>query len=143
MTQLNTDEKRSLTHAISGAAMEVHQQLGPGLLEGVHQEDLAVEMAAGGIPFRRDPELTVRCKRSPLRCTCKADSVCFESLIVELKALATAGDVDSAPVISYLKTIALRCGLLLNLVAPRLEINRLILDLHLCSSMTSVDDSDA
>jgi GxxExxY protein len=141
MTQIDTEDKDPQTHAIIGAALEVHRQLGPGFLEGVYQEALAAELAAREIPFQREVELTVRYKGAPLRCTYKADFVCFESVIVELKALVALGGVEQAQVINYLKATGLRRGLLLNFGTARLEMKRLVYDARLCPSVKSVDNS--
>lgn len=139
MTQMSTEEKDPQTHAIIGAAMEVHKNLGSGFLEAVYQEAMAFEFAARGIPFGREVELTVSYKGRPLRCTYKADFVCYESIIVELKALAQLGGVQQAQLINYLKATGLRRGLLLNFGAGRLEMKRVLYDAYLCSSVKSVD----
>jgi GxxExxY protein len=139
MAQINAEDKDPQTHAIIGAVMEVHRQLGPGFLAGVNQEALAVELAARGMRFQCEAELTVRYKGTPLRCIYQADFICFESAIVELKALAALGGVEQAQVINYPKTTGLCRGLLLNFGASRLEVKRLIYDAYLCSSVKSVD----
>ncbi len=69
MTQMNTEGKDPQTRAIIGAALEVHPQLGPGFLEAVYDEAMAVELADRGIPFQRQTELTVSYKGRSLRCT--------------------------------------------------------------------------
>src|SRR5262249_1916570 len=89
------------TYAIIGAAMEVHKQLGCGFLEPVYQEAMALEMTRRGVPFQSQVELPVFYKGARLLTYYKADFVCFESIIVELKALAQTGGVEEAQVINY------------------------------------------
>src|SRR5205823_14842098 len=84
------------TYAIIGAAMEVHTQLGCGFLEPVYQEAMALELAARGIPFQPQVELQILYKGTRLRAFYKADFICFEAIIVELKALAHMGGVEDA-----------------------------------------------
>jgi len=122
----NTDSRDPQTHAIIGAAMEAHRQLGPGFLEAVYQEALALEFAARGIPFAAQVELPVYYKGQKLTCFYKADLVCYDSVIVELKALKALTGVDEAQLLNYLKATRLERGLLLNFGRPSLEFKRLI-----------------
>jgi GxxExxY protein len=114
------------THAIIGAAMEVHRQLGPGFLEAVYQAALAVEFAQRGMPFNDAIKLPVYYKGILLPCTYEPDFVCYESVIVELKALQAITGVEDAQVLNYLKATRLERGLLLNFGRPSLEFKRLI-----------------
>lgn len=114
------------TYAIIGAAMEVHKQLGPGFLEAVYQEALAVELDLRQVPYNREVELPVFYKGRRLATNYRADFVCYDEVIVELKALSKLGGVEQAQIINYLKATGLETGLLLNFGAPSLEYKRFV-----------------
>jgi len=116
------------TYAIIGAAMEVHRVLGHGFLEAVYQEALAHELALKKIPFQREVELPIFYKDLRLDTSYRADFICYESVIVELKALEMLTSRDHGQVINYLKATQSRRALLLNFGAPSLEHDRLVLN---------------
>jgi GxxExxY protein len=78
---------RDEVYAIVGAAFEVHKELGPGFLEAVYQEALAIELVCG-IPFDREMWMLLWYKKRQLKKRYKADFVCYDKIVVELKALA-------------------------------------------------------
>jgi GxxExxY protein len=127
---MNADSTRTdrdpRTYAIIGAAMEVHRELGHGFLEAVYQEALAIEFAARGIPFQREVELLIRYKGQLLRPKYRADFVCYDSVVVETKALAQLTGADQGQAINELKATAMEVGLLINFGAPSLEYQRLV-----------------
>ena len=77
---------------ITGAAMDVQNELGTGFLEPVYQESLAIEMKNRGIPFEREKELTIEYKGITLNKKYYADFVCYDDIIVELKAVDSIRD---------------------------------------------------
>jgi GxxExxY protein len=86
------------TYAIIGAAMEVHRVLGCGFLEPVYQEALAKEFLLRGIPFRREVELPITYKGDLLAVKYKPDFICYDTVIVELKALDRLSGREKAQV---------------------------------------------
>lgn len=135
-------EKDPETFAIIGAAMEVHRELGRGFLELVYQTALALEFQERGIPFKAEVALPVRYKGKLLSCGYRADFVCFETIVVETKAISQLTSADEAQLINELKATGLRRGLLLNFGAAGLEQKRLVFGRseNLCQSVKSVDE---
>ncbi|GAB4160020.1 MAG: hypothetical protein Fur0021_31490 [Candidatus Promineifilaceae bacterium] len=114
------------TYAIIGAAMAVHRELGHGFLESVYHEALAIEFTDQGVLFRHEVEIPVFYKGRPLNNTYRADFICFDSIIVELKAIPAISGKEKAQVLNYLKATSLDRGLLLNFGAVSLQYERFI-----------------
>jgi GxxExxY protein len=114
------------TYAIIGAAMEVHRELGPGFLEAVYHEALAIEPVARGIAFEREQPLSVAYKGQVLACGYRADFVCGNGVLLEIKAASAFSKHDIPQLLNYLKATGHRKGLLLNFGAPTLEYKRLV-----------------
>jgi GxxExxY protein len=114
------------TFEIIGAAMEVHRQLGCGFLEAVYQEASALELAARGLPHRREVDLPVYYKGQKLNTSYRVDFLCYDSVIVELKALARMSGTEEAQILNYLKASGRQVGLLLNFGVPSLAYKRFI-----------------
>ena len=135
-------EKDPDTFAIIGAAMEVHRELGRGFLELVYQAALALEFQERTIPFRAEVALPIRYKGKLLTCGYRADFVCFETIVVETKAISQLTSADDAQLINELKATGFHRGLLLNFGGASLEQKRLVFGTseNLCKSAKSVDE---
>src|SRR5271169_2799446 len=103
-----------LTKRIIGFAIEVHRQLGPGLLESAYEECLCFELTQAAIAFRRQVPLPVIYKSVRLDCGYRMDIVIEDKVIVELKTVERLMPVHEAQMLTYLKLSGIRTGLLLN-----------------------------
>ena len=130
-----------LTYAIIGAAMAVHGGLGSGFLEAVYQEALAIELEERGVPFRREVNLPLEYRGRTLSTSYRVDFVCYDSVVVELKALNGLTRTEEAQVINYLKASGFQVGLLLNFGSGSMEYRRLVLS-QSASSAKSADTSE-
>ena len=110
------DTKRSdeLSNLIIGAAIEVHNCLGPGLLESAFEECLCRELRLQGISFERQKSLAVTCKGVALDSGYKLDVVVENLVILELKAVERLTPIHEAQLITYLKLSNKKVGLLIN-----------------------------
>ena len=116
------------SYAIRGAVFEVYREMGCGFLEAVYQECLAKEFGRAEIPFQAQPELWLSYKGERLQQTYKPDFVCFDKIIVELKAVKEICPEHQAQVINYLKATGMKLGLLVNFGAyPKATVERLAL----------------
>jgi len=109
-----------LAHAVIGAAIEVHRLLGPGFLEEVYEQALAVELVERGVPFLRQVIIAVNYKGQKVG-EGRLDLLAGGILIVELKAVDKLAPIHTAQVMSYLKTTGLQLGLLINFNVPILK----------------------
>jgi len=115
------------TYAIIGAAMEVHRELGPGFLEAVYAEALAIELELRSVPFQREVGIRLSYKGRELHASYRADVVCFDGeVIVELKAIPALSKTDEAQVIHYLNATGIDTGLLLNFGERSLTFKRFV-----------------
>ena len=134
----NLTETDPRTYAIIGAAREVHRQLGCGFLEPVYQEALAIEFVRRNIPFVKEIKLPLEDKGQVLETKYCADFICFNTVVVELKALARISGTEEAQVINYLKATGHEVGLLINFGTRSLEQRRFVLT----KSVKSVQSAD-
>lgn len=110
-----------ITEAIIGAAIEVHRQLGPGLLESAYEECLCHELALQKIPFQRQLALPVTYKGINLDCGHRLDLLVADTVVVEIKAVETLLPIHEAQLLTYLKLGEWTVGLLINFNVPVLK----------------------
>jgi GxxExxY protein len=123
MFDLDPEQRRldSITEKIIGAAISVHRELGPGLLESAYEECVCFELSRSGLGFERQVPLPVHYKEVKLDCGYRMDIVVESRVIVEIKAVERVIPVHEAQLLSYLKLAQLRVGLLINFHVPVLK----------------------
>ena len=117
----NSTDINDLTGQVISAAIEVHKNLGPGLLESVYEECLCRELQLREIPYERQKELTIEYKGAKLDCGYRLDIFVANSVIVELKACENLQPIHEAQLLTYLKMTGLKIGLLINFNVPLLK----------------------
>ena len=116
------------TYAIIGACFEAYKEKGCGFLEAVYQESLEIEFELQGIPARPLVPIPLAYKGRKLRKNYEADFICYEKVLVELKAVSVLTDEHRAQVQNYLHATGLRVGLLVNFGHyPKVEHERFVL----------------
>ena len=116
------------SYRIMGACFEVHNRKGCGFLEPVYQECLEIELEVQKIPFVAQPELRLTYREHVLKQTYKPDFICYESILLEIKAVEQLTDKHEAQVLNYLNATGLELGVLVNFGShPKQEYKRLAL----------------
>ena len=114
------------TYLIIGAGIDVHKELGNGFLEAVYQEALEKEFQIKKIPYKREVQLTIYYKNEPLNKFYIPDFICFDKIIVELKALSAITSEHHAQVLNCMKAARLNLGLIMNFGKQSFEHKRII-----------------
>lgn len=110
-----------ITEEIIGAAIEVHKQLGPGLLESAYQECLCKELYLRGVPFEREKPIRLEYKGLELECGYRIDILVANAVVIELKSVEAIAPIHEAQLITYLKLGKWKIGLLINFNVPVLK----------------------
>lgn len=110
-----------LTGQVIGAAIEVHKELGPGLLESAYEECLCAELDLRGTSYKRQAALPVLYKGKEINCSYKLDVIVENQLILELKSCDTLLPIHDAQLLTYLKLAKIKTGLLINFNVPILK----------------------
>jgi GxxExxY protein len=115
------------TFLIRGAIFEVYKEIGSGFLEAVYQECLEKELYRQKIPFKSQVEISISYKGEVLNKGYIADLICFDKIILELKAVKAFDNVHRAQIQNYLKATGMRIGLLINFGSyPKAVVERII-----------------
>jgi GxxExxY protein len=120
---------QELTAEIIGAAITVHQALGPGFLESIYEEALCIELTLRKIPFERQRRIIVTYSDHPVG-EHRLDLLVAERVVVELKATRDLDPIHFAVVRSYMKATNVNTGLILNFAAIPLSVKRVCRELH-------------
>ncbi|WP_414661516.1 GxxExxY protein [Horticoccus sp. 23ND18S-11] len=113
-----------LTGKVIGVAIGVHRELGPGFLESVYEEAVAIGLVDSGLPFQRQVTVPVLFRGQQVG-EHRLDLIVASAVVVELKAIKAFEDVHYAVVRSYLRATGLKFGLLINFAAPTLQVKRI------------------
>jgi GxxExxY protein len=119
--QIQRTKLNELSGKIIGLCIEIHRELGPGLLESAYEECLAYELSTAGLHFERQRTLPVHYKAVQLDCGYRLDFEVEGELIIELKAVAELQPLHEAQLLTYLKLGKKPLGLLINFKVPMLR----------------------
>lgn len=114
------------SYKIIGACMEVHKKLGAGFLESVYSEGLVLEFKKMGIPYEKEKKLPVYYDDKPLNKYFRADFVCYNSIIIELKATKFLTAADHQQTLNNIKATQFKLGILVNFGTPSLFYKRIV-----------------
>jgi GxxExxY protein len=103
-----------LSNKVLGCAIEVHRELGPGLLESTYEQCLAYELSRAKVPFKVQVELPVEYKEIRLDCGYRIDLLADNRLVVELKSVDQLMPIHEAQILTYMKLAGVKVGLLIN-----------------------------
>ena len=113
---------------IMGACFEVYKEKGSGFVESVYQECLEMELGDRKIPFKAQVELALNYKGRPLKSKFKPDFICYDKIVLEIKAVSGLTDEHRAQVQNYLRATGMKLALLVNFCHyPKLEYERIVL----------------
>lgn len=119
------------SYQIMGACFEVYSQMGPGFLEPVYQECLCLELRAREIPFKAREKLNAKYKNQILKSYFQPDFICFDLIVLELKAVSELHAIHRAQLHNYLKLTSLHLGILINFCShPKLQFERIARSRH-------------
>jgi GxxExxY protein len=110
-----------LSRTVIGCGIEVHRNLGPGLLESTYRQCLAYELSRGGLPFQMEVQLPVGYKDILLDCAYRIDLVVRGELIVEIKSVETLLPIYQAQILTYMRLANVPLGLLINFNVTKLQ----------------------
>ena len=116
-------DQSDLTHRVIAAAIQVHQKLGPGFLESIYENALAIELESGGLRFERQKTIPIFYQGRPIG-EHRVDLLVEGQVLIELKAVAAIEPIFFAVVRSYLKALNLEAGLIFNFAAIPLTVKR-------------------
>lgn len=118
---------KSESYSIVGACFNVYKEMGSGFLEGVYQECLSIEFKDQNIPFKAQETLILKYKGNDLSQYYQPDFICFEKIIVEIKAVSKLTNEHRAQILNYLNATGIELGLLVNFGHfPKLEYERIV-----------------
>ena len=129
MPQLNCQPSVAFpdeSHKIIGAAMAVHRYFGCGFTEKVYQDALEIEFQAQGIPYHREASIFAEYHGQQLATEFKPDFICYDSIIVELKAVHELEDFQRSQAINYARVANMKIALLINFGEPSLRYERFV-----------------
>ncbi len=113
--------ENDVSHTIIGAAMEVHREVGPGLIEKPYEEAMCHELHLRGVPFLRQKPVPFVYKGVQLSTDLRTDLIVASKVIVDLKAKEQVTAIDKLKVLTYLRLLNLRLGLIINFHVPILK----------------------